>query len=263
MLQILRTAADLPACGTVHEYLRIEFKRRIDTMKPRELAKDVGAFANSVGGTILVGAARDGDRLGSYDPMTTDESQDAGRAFDLAVRDLCSPKPLVELHEIAKDGGFVLAVNVWAFPAQPVGVAVDGKSVATSSHFFFPYRSGAHVVALLPEHLPMMMLPDVRRTAILLSQIPTVERSNVVLQGVPSTPGAMVPFKMRARLDLDPEALTMRNTVHFTNLDSNTNIAIPADTITRVWQSSGAQWTVAARVTVKSEGRSMVVTPWD
>lgn len=262
MVQAVRTATDLPAVGSSHEYVRMEFKKRIDTQKPLELAKDVAAFANSVGGTILVGAARDGERLGQYVPLPKGDSQATLMAYDLAVRDLCSPKPLVELHEIAKDGGFLVAANIWAFPAQPVGIAVDGKSVATSKHFFFPYRSGAHVVAILPEQLPMMMLPDVRRTAILLSQIPLTERGNIVLHGLPNNPGATLPFRMRVRLDLDPESLTLRNTVHFTNLDSNTSIAIPADTITCIWQSGNPQWTVTAQVAIKAEGRSIVVIPW-
>src|SRR5262245_27884590 len=69
---------------------RLEFKRMLpekDLETPTELAKDVAAFANSVGGTILIGADREGERLRAYAPLKEDASKAAMEAFDRAVRD--------------------------------------------------------------------------------------------------------------------------------------------------------------------------------
>lgn len=55
MLQLIRTVADLPKERVAHEMARLEFKREVDAKDLKdtsELAKDVAAFANSVGGSI-------------------------------------------------------------------------------------------------------------------------------------------------------------------------------------------------------------------
>jgi hypothetical protein len=261
MIQLIRTAADLPPPRSSHEMARMEFKRDVATTDRVELAKDVAAFANSVGGTILVGAVPNGETLAIYKPMTKEQSAKAMRDYDEAVRDLCAPKPLVETHEIPKDDGFVLAVNVWAFPGQPVGVLVGEKSAGT---YRFPLRSGAQTVNLAPDQLPMMMLPEVRRVAILLSQIPKEDRGSVKLICEPPDPEKASPFRPDVKLDLNLEEVVMRNTVRFVQKGADRKLVIPADSIAHVWQSSSASgpWTITARVSVRDRENAWEVTPW-
>jgi hypothetical protein len=259
MLKLIQEPADLPQPGTSHEMARMEFKRELSAKGPVEHAKDVAAFANSVGGTILVGAERDGERLEAYRPMTKEHSGAAMKAYDEAVRDRCSPKPLVEIHEIALDDGFVLAVNVWAFPGQPVGVLVGEKSEGT---YRFPLRSGAQTVFLTPDQLPMMMLPEVRRVAILLSQIPKGEKLTLsyfsegpTIQGsVTNRFARELPVELASTLD----EIIMRNTVEF--LSGAHRVALPADAIDHVWRGI-AGWCISTQFTLVSSPEGMMARP--
>lgn len=265
MIQVIQSPSDLPREGVAHEMARLEFKLQVDPeelKRPTELAKDVAAFANSVGGTILIGAIRDGERLAMYRPLGKGESSSAMKAFDRAVRDLCSPAPLVEMFEIERGDGLVLAVNVWAFPGQPVGVAFDQPTVSSSTAFRFPYRAGAQTKYLQPGQLPMMMLPDVRRIAILLSQIPLADRGSVTLEGMAQNVNGQIPFRKEVCLALDLEDVALRNTVRFTVLSSDQQFTIPVDSIKHVWRSSANRWIISTRLTIRTEGREAVVTPW-
>jgi hypothetical protein len=163
----------LPAEGTTVETLSRDFKKLVakGPTDRAELAKDVAAFANRIGGTILIGAAEDRKRgvLGRYQTMGAVEAAEVRKACSEAVRDFCSPQPLFEPDRIPKDGGFVIALNVRPFPGQAVGVRRAGDSDA----YAFPMRTGMDCVFLRPEQLPMLMIPELRRVVALLYTIPT------------------------------------------------------------------------------------------
>jgi predicted HTH transcriptional regulator len=53
--QVFRES-DLPEAGTSSEREDLDFKRVVDPQDSIEIAKDVAALANTVGGVILVGA---------------------------------------------------------------------------------------------------------------------------------------------------------------------------------------------------------------
>lgn len=257
MIKIIRVSADLPMPGLAHEMARLEFKLQVDAQNRVELAKDVAAFANGVGGTILIGVEREGERLKAFRPLARDASAKTMSGFDEAVRDWCSPKPLVEIHEIEQAGGCVVAVNVWAFPGQAVGVRDGNRSKA---RYFFPLRSGANTVYLTPEQLPMIMLPEIRRIAILLSQIPECERDRVSLCFLgPGISVQAVGYQPQPRweslkLKAEFEDVVMRNTVEFE--DDDGPVRIPADSIAHVWRGP-AGWCVAARVMFVNRGGTM------
>jgi hypothetical protein len=59
---------------------------------------------------------------------------------------------------IVHEGGAVVAVNVWPFPGQAVGVACGD----TDHSDFFPFRASLDTTFLTPEQLPMLMLPKLR-----------------------------------------------------------------------------------------------------
>src|SRR6185369_16093781 len=109
----------LPPIGT-RESTQLDFKAKPTTDR-FEAAKDVECLANADGGSLLIGAAG-GDHLDSYKPLSTDEAREAQRVFDEAVRDRCAPAPLISFAQIGLGDGIVLAVNVWPFPGQLVGV---------------------------------------------------------------------------------------------------------------------------------------------
>jgi len=61
---------DLPSPGTSTELPELDFKSTVNTADSIELAKDVAALANTVGGSILVGASAQGQRLVAYRGVT-------------------------------------------------------------------------------------------------------------------------------------------------------------------------------------------------
>jgi hypothetical protein len=164
----------LPPVGTAMETIARDFKRLWEGGLPADraaVATDVAAFANRIGGAIIVGAFEDKSRrvLGAYKPFDAVTAKGVLDACDLAVRDLCSPKPIFELARVEKDGGFVVVINVWPFPGQAVGVLTGKESEGA---YKFPFRTGTQCTYLKPEQLPMLMIPQLRRVVAQLYAIP-------------------------------------------------------------------------------------------
>lgn len=139
---------------------------------PFEIAKDVAAMANRLGGTILVGLS---ENRKSYVPGTKTEMEKLSADADAAIKDRCFPKPVVGREVIAYGAeGFVLAINVEPFIGI-IGVKLlkADKSERpvdkwNGDSYVFPIRSGSQSDYLTPETLPMYMMPEVRRAVILL-----------------------------------------------------------------------------------------------
>jgi hypothetical protein len=167
---------ELPAVGSAPEASTFDMKQRYPAEKQFEAAKDVAAFANHLGGTILVGAVekKDGGTLERYAPLTEADANVTAAHFERSVKDRCRPMPLVETSRIAYDAGYVLAVNVWPTLAAPIGVRATGDPKAGwgGDAWVFPLRVATQTTFLLPEVLPMYMSAKDRRTVLLLAQIP-------------------------------------------------------------------------------------------
>src|SRR2546421_202845 len=88
------------------------------------MAKDVAMFANASGGVVLLGACDAAGRLTTYRPLPESDLQRVKDAYETAVRDLCSPVPVIDVLPIRpiEGSGTIVAVNVYAFPGAPVGV---------------------------------------------------------------------------------------------------------------------------------------------
>jgi hypothetical protein len=178
LFQPITNTSHLPQVGTSAENLALDIKMTVDPGAYFELAKDVAAFANASGGVILVGAAEDRRRgsVGRYMPMEQDEAKRVRDAFNQATRDLCSPKPMLNPVIIACQDKFVVAINVWPFPGQAVGVQLQTELPG----FAFPFRTGVETIWLNAEQLPMLMVPELRRISILLDAIPTGARIGIL-----------------------------------------------------------------------------------
>ena len=168
LFQPITNSDHLPPVGANAENLGLDIKT-VDKGDSFERAKDVAAFANASGGVLLVGAAEDLERgtLATYVPMEQDQAKQVCEAFNRATRDLCSPKPVIDPVIIACQNKFVVAINVWPFPGQAVGVRYNQGPLC----FAFPFRTGTHTIWLTAEQLPMLMVPEIRRVIILLDAI--------------------------------------------------------------------------------------------
>lgn len=172
----IETESQLPQPGTSYETRMFDMKLRYRDDRQFEKAKDVAAFANGTGGIILLGAIENlaTGHLLRYEPMSETDALVLRNQFDEAVRDRCRPVPIADARIIQKDAGYVVAVSVWPFPGQVVGVKIRSDPAEGRQHdtWYFPMRSGTHTIELQPEHTAMLMSPKMRAVAVSLSRIP-------------------------------------------------------------------------------------------
>src|SRR3954469_19577337 len=102
----LVAASSAPAVGSFESHV-LEFKvalnRAENGKKPDypELAKDVAAFANSAGGTILVGADEGPPRcLKRYMPLNATQANEVATAYVQAGEAWCFPRVVLEIVQL-------------------------------------------------------------------------------------------------------------------------------------------------------------------
>jgi Putative DNA-binding domain len=258
LFQTIERVDDIPAVGQSFETSCFDVKMKVDARDHAELAKDVAAFANASGGVILVGVAQnDGKRI----PMSAGEATSVTEAYSQAVKQRCRPCPTIDPRVLdvgsEQDGDpdkrFVVAVNVWPFPGQVVGVTCEvktrkGGASDLGEAFKFPIRVGTHTDYLTPEVLPMLLSPDVRRMAILLDQIPQSERAGVKVIArfhFRGTNGRVLFVRSR---EIELKSVdAMRNSVVGEMKESDPRgLVIPLDSVEKVWHS-GKVWKVLVR----------------
>jgi len=168
-------SAELPPVGTTIEKAVLDLKR-LAAASAFHRAKDVAAFANHLGGTLLLGAAEAYGRLGSYTGLTRDQARSARSDYSASVTQRCDPRPSFDFAQFDcpfQAGKFVVAINVTA-SLNLVGVnvqAVPDEDYRGNS-IVFPIRSGIDADYLTPPQLPMYMTPQVRRMAVMLARVP-------------------------------------------------------------------------------------------
>ncbi len=157
----------LPVAGEKIEHATLDAKAKgqVKTGEPFHLAKDVAAFANHLGGNLLIGIPESGGILQAPDPLSEREVEEFKAAYSKQVTQRCRPAPPIDFGKHSVAGGFVLAVVVPPYVGQVVGVKVDAdksKGGYGGEAFAFPVRVGADSGFLSPEQLPMLMLPEFR-----------------------------------------------------------------------------------------------------
>ncbi len=170
---------DLPRVGEGHERSVLDLKASLDLAKTANMAIDVAAFANHLGGTLIVGAREKDGRVDAYVPVPESEANKRKEAISQAVAQRCRPAPRLDAVILPHGNEFVLAVNVWPQLNPVVGVRVDSQKDSGGyggKAWVFPVRTGTNAHYISPENLAMYMLPQVRRTAVLLSRITPGQR---------------------------------------------------------------------------------------
>lgn len=246
----LTSLDELPAVDSVIERTTLDLK-----VKPApnafEKAKDVTAFANHVGGTLIVGAHEVDGRLAAY--VGLDDAGSVRDAYSKAVAELCQPHPLVDFQDFAVPGSVtkrVVAVNIWP-SLNLVGVKVLSHPNANGYggvSFVYPVRSGTDASYLEPNQLAMYMTPAVRRVVVMLSRVPKGARLRIKTW-VPTTalPGGRGQHEYTAVLD---EVLEEQNLVTLRATDDERPIhRLPLDCITTVYEdwdatTKSTQWKV-------------------
>ena len=175
----------VPPVGGGYETPFLDLKAHPDAYRPTvsgnrvwdyfELAKDVASFANRSGGTILVGATQDRatGTCSGHTPFAPALANDFEVVLRDAIEKRCRPRPLIQFDTLPFGADVMVAINIWAFPGQAISVEVkahkpDGYG---GQAYVFPIRVLSHTTYLAAEQVPMLMSPDARRCAVLLSTL--------------------------------------------------------------------------------------------
>lgn len=168
----------LPPIGAGVERATLDLKAKLEHGKTACMAIDVAAFANHLGGSLIIGAAEKAGSIGAYVPVPQKEINRCKDAMSKAVAQRCRPAPRVDFVPMPYGDGFVLVVNVWPQPSGMVGVRIDGNKDDGGyggDAWAFPIRSGSDAFYVSAENLPMYLDSRVRRIVLLLNQIPIGE----------------------------------------------------------------------------------------
>lgn len=240
----------LALARTAHEKTVLDLKTRYDLARPTcvfELAKDMAAFANALGGTVLVGTSEQSDSLGrktghieAFVPTVDDQA--LIKAATTAARDLCEPAITVEPEIIkltaAEQATIVskplahdvtlVALNVHPLVAAPGAVAAcDASGTRIPNAYRFPLRFLEGTKWLKPEELAFHMNSHERRIYLLLAQVPRDREVQVWDKGQGGLGGKRV-----ARLtDLDAERMIAK--LEFGN--DKVLAHVPLTFVTAVW----------------------------
>jgi len=183
----ITTRADVEATANEPEGETIDYKSVADASEWWELAKDIAAFANHLGGVILVGASEQPNGLPNHHGLPPAKVAELVHAYDMAGRDKCRPSPLVTCDPIKWDNGReILAVNVAAYAGGLVGARFyELNSMGApqpADAWQFHMRVGKHNSPLPLEQAIMHMSSQARRTAIFLSAIGEGQKIKLALR---------------------------------------------------------------------------------
>lgn len=260
----IETLANVHAACASTEGRSLDFKSGKTTKEPewRELAKDIAAFANHVGGVLLVGAAESADNIATPYGLEPTEAQRLQSAYEEAARDKCAPRPIITCKQIPLGNEkVVLAVNVEPYPDQLVGAMLpdwNKNGEPTTSHAWrFYVRIGKDNVPLSPDQLPMFMNAEIRRTVIRLESIPTTP--SIVIFLVWRNPTNHTEPTPRQEKVSGLEVDVVANVFACDRSSEGAfRVRIPLDDVEAVWESKPGQWMV--RVTGHLGGPDLYVS---
>lgn len=255
----IETVADLPPAGPLNDRAReksdLDFKAFADKAKMWEHAKDIAAFANALGGVLLIGADDSTGQL-VYPGIAGQTVNEIKATYEGAAQ-LCSPSPVVDVVPIPEKN--LVAVNVEPFVDQLVGAPAKIKNDAGSpgiqkDAWVFPIRQASQTEFIKPENLAMYMNREVRRAVLLLAKIPSdkkgvrVSHHVKVFRGDPSDRSG--PFEVET-LELTLDSVSVENNfvalVDHVGHGTVLTCHVPLTDIIDVWQSESEQWNVLVR----------------
>jgi hypothetical protein len=242
-----------------------------DPTKRFEIAKDVCAFANHLGGTIIVGAKEGrGDRLGLIDnflPLTSPTPTELVKEVDRVIRNLCLPVPVADAVSIELDANqlneilrreasatTIVAINVEPTLSGPIGclACVEHSKVCKEAGTVckctgmkvpdarrFPIRAVEGADLLRPDQIARRMNVNERRALLDLQPIEDEKQILVWFNSGTSHQRQAIPCRISK---LDPEIMIcVFQGVHIPDAPK---AEVPLVFIRAIWPSS-VGWNVA------------------
>ena len=259
---LIETWSALPRKSEAYlqERLWFDLKQTHGPGSQAEMAKDMAAFANALGGALVIGATEGPTEPNYSSPLAANYAGQIALEFDQAVRDYCRPSPTVHIRTIpAPDasGKVVLVVNI-----EP---AIDGPVAARHRNdkdaWRFPIRVGRDTEFLFPEQLPLYMNSKARRAKLLLLRA-LAAGGDIDFFCVPSGPSGRGTIQGRDRdlfklesVDADGGGGVLLRDIagHY----GNQSVVVPFDDVEAVWRQHDGRWAM------RTSGRVEEFIPFD
>ncbi len=245
--RVIASHADVEAVAREAEGEDLDYKETQDPAKWWELAKDIAAFANHLGGVILLGAVEEPDGLPDLKGLPPGVVTTLQNAYYDAALKRCQPPALIACVRIPwDDGKEMLAVNVQARADGIIGAQFwtpnkGGKLEATNA-WQFPLRVVRDNQPMPLEQAMLHMSSRTRRAAILLEGIPEAERAAVQFLYIVPSEGR--PYRLEAKIGRVEVA---KNMLPFSVANSGITVVhsqfMPLDDVDTVWEAGG-RWTI-------------------
>ncbi len=141
LYQPFKTAQDFESLihlGETSESIHWDYKQAFNPKDPADIAIDLAAFANTYGGTLLIGVAEkkiNGLKVASSFVPNVD-AEEIKKLVHTRIHEIISPKIDVQVVPIDVSGNLIVAINVEP-SVNLVGVCLDKDRRS----FSFPYRT--------------------------------------------------------------------------------------------------------------------------
>ena len=124
--------------GKTSESIHWDYKQQFNDEKKSDIAIDLAAFANTLGGTLLIGVSEkniDGRKVAN-NLFNIDDFERIKKSVYTSILDLISPHIDVQVVPIKMDDVLIVAINV-----EPSVNLVSVSQEKNRSYYCFPYRT--------------------------------------------------------------------------------------------------------------------------
>ena len=225
-----KTAQDfegLIRLGETSESIHWDYKQSFNPKKAEDIAIDLAAFANTFGGTLLIGVAEksDGAKKVASGFVPSINVEEIRKTVHTHICEIISPKIDVQVVPIDVSGNLIVAINIEP-SINLVGVCLDKDRRS----FNFPYRTEFGNQFMTFEEVEKRMADDKTRAMYLKLKkyIPSGGKVNVY-------PAPIANNKIEWRFEW------IHNSENEIRLDQNgyRSIDIPISFIEEVWNGRG------------------------
>jgi hypothetical protein len=180
-----KTAQDFESLihlGETPESIHWDYKQMFNPKEPDNIAIDLAAFANTYGGTLLIGIAEkkinDIKVASSFVPNV--DAEEIRKVVNTRIHEIISPKIDVQVVPIEVSGSHIVAVNVEP-SINLVGVCLDRDR----RQYSFPYRTEYGNQYMIFEEVEKRMVDNKTRAMFLKLKEFIPEKEKVMIYPVP------------------------------------------------------------------------------